>query len=146
MSGLRKRKRQEKCFFQTGILFKGGEVKKFDSIHGPILTLSHLQVFTSYFVTLTRTHPIPLFLSPSTGFLALDFFGPYSHAHSWSNRSPAERHPDLMGDVSSQCSWGIPVDSAVPSKSGIFGYDNNVLLVKIEVPVWYTIYHHLPIV
>jgi hypothetical protein len=23
---------------------------------------------------------------------------------------------------------------------------NNVLLVKIEVPVWYTIYHHLPVV
>ena len=23
---------------------------------------------------------------------------------------------------------------------------NNVLLVKIEGPVWYTIYHHLPIV
>jgi len=23
---------------------------------------------------------------------------------------------------------------------------NNVLLVKIEGPVWYTIYHHLPVV
>ena len=26
------------------------------------------------------------------------------------------------------------------------GMDNNVLLVKIEGPVWYTIYHHLPVV
>jgi len=25
-------------------------------------------------------------------------------------------------------------------------YPNNVLLVKIEGPVWYTIYHHLPVV
>jgi hypothetical protein len=25
-------------------------------------------------------------------------------------------------------------------------YSNNVLLVKIEGPVWYTIYHHLPVV
>jgi hypothetical protein len=24
--------------------------------------------------------------------------------------------------------------------------NNNVLLVKIEGPVWYTIYHHLPVV
>ena len=25
-------------------------------------------------------------------------------------------------------------------------YINNVILVKIEGPVWYTIYHHLPVV
>jgi hypothetical protein len=26
------------------------------------------------------------------------------------------------------------------------GFTNNVLLVKIEGAVWYTIYHHLPVV
>ena len=31
------------------------------------------------------------------------------------------------------------------SISHFWGIPNNVLLVKIEGPVWYTIYHHLPV-
>jgi len=51
--------------------------------------------------------------------------------------------------------WFISVRLAAPMVGG-YVWDNtetenttctnNVLLVKIEGPVWYTIYHHLPVV
>ena len=42
--------------------------------------------------------------------------------------------------------WGSPWLPHLWKTPNHQGDNNNVLLVKIEGPVWHTIYHHLPIV
>ena len=55
---------------------------------------------------------------------------------------------NLQQNLISVAFYVLSCDMADPIFHHMFHHfeHNNVLLVKIEGPVWYTIYHHLPVV
>ena len=51
-----------------------------------------------------------------------------------------------MAHHGQECAYTVAYVYTMSIHAHLYVSSNNVLLVKIEGPVWYTIYHHLPVV